>query len=191
MSKGLMQFLNEQAEPAANPAIHADDKKLGQDLRPDAGAIKCLADVSAEVKPIAVQQSQARDDQERARLVYRQYQENIKKGSQLETALIKDLYSGQNLAVCLLQAIHILGLYTGNTVNESVVREILESVYGIGLQDAAALAMSIDAIKKRTERLFIARENAADEFEMIRIEQAIKNHLDRLDAISPKKGGKQ
>lgn len=189
MSNAVYDFISGKKiiEPAANPAIPDDDKKLDQ----VSGAVKCLADVSAEVKPVAAQQSQARDDQESARLVYRQYQENVRKGSQLETALLKDLQSGQNVCVLLLQAIHIIGLYTGNTVTETVAKETIESVYGIALRDTAALAMSADAIKKRVERLFIAEKNAADEFDAIRIRQAIKMHLDKLDDISPKKGGKQ
>jgi hypothetical protein len=110
MSKGLMQFLAEQTEPAANPALPAD----------------------AGTQPIAARQSQARDDQERARLVYRQYQENIRKGSQLETALLKDLQNGQNLADCLLQAVHIMSLYTGNTAIEPIVKRTIETVYRKG-----------------------------------------------------------
>lgn len=156
-----------------------------------AAAVKPLSDVKPvpvsdqnadTVKPIAAKQAAARTDQKKAVLVYKLYQENIRKAGQRETEILKGLQRGENIAILFLQALEICGLYSGTMVTRDVAADYLQTVYGLALHDTAAAEMTAAAIRGRIDRMTAALATA-DGFGISRLTQAIKAHKDQLERL--------
>lgn len=57
-----------------------------------------------------------RDERDRARAVYKQYQENITKSGEVRTEIIKGAMAGEPAEVLLLKASKVISLLTGDSV---------------------------------------------------------------------------
>lgn len=116
--------------------------------------------------------------------VYKNYQNNIRCSSQLQTEILKGLKAGESLGSLFLKAMEAISNMTGNELLYTQAREDLKAVYGLGLQEREPLEIERQEVADRLKRLEAAekREREADGCK-VRISAAVKAHRQRLAQI--------
>lgn len=128
-------------------------------------------------------------EKERALAVYREYQENIKTSSQLQTDILKGARRGEDIYSLFLKAVKIISLMTSNTPFYNQLEGDIRAIYGIGLQEAPAIDIELQQVTERYIKLLEALEREPDGDSKDRIKQAIKAHENKireLDALMGK-----
>ena len=132
---------------------------------------------------LALEQEAQRTAQAQAIEVYKEHQENIRKVGQLNTEILKGIHNGENLAILFLKAVKAMTLCTGNKAEYDIIESTLLAVYGTGLHDKEVVALSVDAVQSRLDRLKKALTEVTNRDERSRIEQAIKAHQKQLEQL--------
>lgn len=116
--------------------------------------------------------------------VYKNYQNNIRCSSQLQTEIIKGLKAGESLCSLFLKAMEAISKMTGNELLYTQAREDIKAVYGLGLQEREPLEVERREVAERLKRLEAAeqREGEPDDSKK-RISAAVKSHRQRLAQI--------
>lgn len=119
-------------------------------------------------------------EKERALAVYREYQENIKTSSQLQTDILKGAKRGEDIYSLFLKAVKAISLMTSNTVFYSQLNDDIRAIYGAGLQEAPALEIEREQVVGRYVKLLEALEREPEGDSKQRIRQAVKAHENRI-----------
>lgn len=114
--------------------------------------------------------------------IYKKYQENTIKSSELQTAILKGLNAGEDITTLFLQAAKAISLMTNNEVFYSQAEESITAIYGAGLHKEAPLNIELSAVE---ERLFLLEEAALwnEGGELMRIQRAIEAHQNRVEKL--------
>lgn len=123
------------------------------------------------------------EERERSLEVYRTYQENIKKSSQLQTEILKGIRSGEDIATLFLKASKAISLMTGNTVFYSQVEADIVAIYGEGLLQPAILEKELSEVEERLSHLQEALKRELEPDSRSRIEKAIEKHKEKIGNI--------
>lgn len=119
---------------------------------------------------------------ERARVVYKTYQESIRRSGTLQSEILQGLKAGEDIHSLFLKAVEALSLVTNdNNLYKQAEADLLE-IYGVGLQHQEPLQRELDAVESR---LFHLEEAVLWETgnEQKRIEKAIEAHRNRAETL--------
>lgn len=147
------------------------------------GTPEAPAELKPEYKPLERQQQQDREAEERARQVYRTYQDNIKLSGELQTAILKGLKSGADITDLFLKACKAISLMTSNSVFYTQTEAYLKAIYGIGLKQPGAIQKELDEVRQRLTMLTLPELQQEPEDSRNRINRAIKAHQDRKNQL--------
>lgn len=119
-------------------------------------------------------------DIDRSLAICKEYQQNIKTSSQLQTEILKGAKAGESVYSLLLKACKAISLMTSNSVFYSQLEGDIRAIYGQGLLDPLPLQIELQQVQERLTRLREAegRELEADSRE--RIKRAVKAHENRI-----------
>lgn len=136
-----------------------------------------------QAKQLFLQATREQEDHRRSLEVYREYQENIKTSSQLQTSILKGIKAGEDVYSLFLKAAKAISLMTSNTLFYNQTEEDLIAIYGRGLQEKPPLQMELEGVQERLQKLREAekREQASDSKE--RIQRAIQAHENRATEL--------
>ena len=118
-----------------------------------------------------------KQDIDRSLAICREYQQNIKTSSQLQTEILKGARAGEDIYSLFLKAVQAISCMTSNKTFYSQVEADLISIYGIGLQQPAPLKLELMDTQKRLDRL---REAEQREPNIDSIKRAITAHQNRI-----------
>lgn len=136
-----------------------------------------------QAKQLFLQASREQEDHRRSLEVYREYQENIKTSSQLQTDILKGLKAGEDVYSLFLKAAKAISLMTSNTVFYKQTEEDLIAIYGRGLQEKPPLQMELDEVQGRLQRLIEAEKREENTDSKERIKRAIQAHERRATEL--------
>lgn len=139
-----------------------------------------LAECLQELQRIA---NVSKAEKERASVICREYQENIKLSDQLQAEILKGAKQGENIYSLFLKAAQVISLMTSNTEFCSQLSDDVRSVYGVGLSEPKALELELQAVQERLQRLreVSRREDAAGS--SWEIGKAIRAHEERAEYL--------
>lgn len=109
---------------------------------------------AAAALPLRQQQERERAAAAAAAAVYKEYQENIKRGESLRTGIIKGLEAGENPYKLLYMAAECIGCMMGETkVFAATVKDLIKEVYGDALQEPRATVLELEEVRARLAML--------------------------------------
>ena len=117
-----------------------------------------------------------KQDIDRSLAICREYQQNIKTSSQLQTEILKGLKAGEDVYSLFLKAAKAISLMTSNTLFYSQLEGDIRAIYGQGLLDPVPLQIELQEIQERLARLREAEQRELDGDSKDRIKRAIKAH---------------
>ena len=148
----------------------------------DTGQIK--APTGAEQAPLLSTQYQREQmELDRARDVYKAYQDNIKAAGNMRANILKGVAAGEPAEILLLQACRIISAMTGDRLFSEQVEKDLIAVYGYGQQAAGALQMELEQVQSRLHNMQQALQMETDPDSRQRIEKAIKAHITKENSL--------
>jgi hypothetical protein len=133
-----------------------------------------------QAKALYLDNQRAQEDHQRSLEVYREYQDNTKKSSQLQTEILKGIKAGEDVYSLFLKAAKAVSLMTHNSQFYSQIEADIGAIYGRGLNCKPPLQKELQEAKGRLQRLLEAeqREPSGDSRE--RIHRAVKAHQDTI-----------
>ena len=93
-------------------------------------------------------------------------------------------YYQHNILAEVTQAMKAISFMTGDEFTYQNTAELLQSVYGFGLHEPEAEAMTAKNIRKRLEKLNHSLETAIDSTDKAHIQNAIKAHEKKLALLN-------
>jgi len=84
-----------------------------------------------------------KQDIDRSLAICREYQQNIKTSSQLQTEILKGARAGEDIYSLFLKAVQAISCMTSNKTFYSQLEEDIKTIYGRGLQEPAPLLLEI------------------------------------------------
>ena len=126
-----------------------------------------------------------REQQEldRAREVYKSYQNNIRAAGNLRADILKGLRAGEAAEVLLLKACNIISLMTGDTLFTKQAEQDLIAIYGDGLGEEKPLEYKLEQVQKRINNMQKAIERGLGPDDKMRVEAAIAAHKTEANRI--------
>lgn len=121
-----------------------------------------------------------KQDIDRSLAIYREYQQNIKTSSQLQTELLKGARAGEDIYSLFLKAVKAISLMTSNNLFYNQLEGDIRAIYGRGLQEAPAIDIELEQVTERYIRLLSALEREPDGDSRDRIKQAVKAHENKI-----------
>ena len=112
--------------------------------------------------------------------ICKEYQENIKKSSQLQTELLKGVQAGEDIYTLFLKATEALSKLINNSLFYEQIERDIKSVYGRGLQEPAPLRLELVEVNTRLTKIREAERRETDYNSLERIRVAIKAHESRI-----------
>lgn len=142
------------------------------------------APTGAEQAPLLSTQYQ-REQQEldRAREVYRSYQDNIRAAGNMRADILKGVKAGEPAELLLLQACKIISAMTGDRLFSDQIERDLIAVYGYGQQAAGALQMELEQVQQRLHNMQQALERELEPDCRQRIQRAIAAHKEKENSL--------
>jgi len=132
---------------------------------------------------LLIQARKEKEAHQKAREIYKIHQESTKRSSQLQSEILKGVQAGENIHRLFLKAVEALSLATGNGLLFRQIKEDLIAIYGQGLQEKPALAIELEEVQTRLQRLTEAEQKTEDTDSKERIKRAIKAHKIRATEI--------
>ena len=127
---------------------------------------------------LAREQAGAAQDAERAREVYRQYQENIKASELAKTALRKGILQGLSPYRLLLLATEVVGRLTADNEFTEGTRSDLKLIYGELMGEPGAIELELEEVEARLDHMRAYQgENRG------RVLTAIREHEHRAEEL--------
>lgn len=114
--------------------------------------------------------------------IYKEYQSNTIKSSQLQAEILKGLNAGEDITTLFLKAAQAISAMTDNSVFYNEIKERVTAIYGAGLQENIPLSIELEQVEQRLMYL----EEAAlwnEGGELLRIQRAIEAHTERAQRL--------
>ena len=121
-----------------------------------------------------------KQDIDRSLAICREYQQNIKTSSQLQTEILKGVRAGEDIYSLFLKAVKAISLMTSNTVFYSQLEGDIRAIYGQGLLDPLPLQIELQQVQERLKRLREAEERELEADSRERIKRAVTAHENRI-----------
>lgn len=115
-------------------------------------------------------------DIDRSLAICKEYQQNIKTSSQLQTEILKGAKAGESVYSLLLKACKAISLMTSNSVFYSQLEGDIRAIYGQGLLDPLPLQIELQETQERLTRLREALNREIEPDAKDRIQRAVKAH---------------
>jgi hypothetical protein len=132
------------------------------------------------IRQLQREADQKKREIDRSLAIYREYQQNIKTSSQLQTELLKGARAGEDIYSLFLKAVKAISLMTSDNLFYNQLEGDIRAIYGIGLQEAPAIDIELQQVTERYIKLLEALEREPDGDSKDRIKQAIKAHENRI-----------
>lgn len=126
------------------------------------------------------------DDRERARKVYRTYQEAIKKASTMRADILKGLQKGEEAEGILLKACNVIALITGDMPFFEQAEKDLIAVYGEGAGSNTLLEYKLNKVSQRLYNMQQAITKGLKKEEETKVHRAIAAHIAEINRIKSK-----
>lgn len=185
------QEKNQAPESPAEPRTVSEEyKNLTEEKKPLQGVLEDLEGIHK----LQRQADAKKQNIDRSLAICREYQQNIKTSSQLQTEILKGAKSGENIYSLLLKACKAISLMTSNSVFYSQIEGDIKAIYGQGLLDPLPLQIELQDTQERLQRLLDAEQREPEGNSKERIKAAIKAHraeIERLKGMITKTGTKQ
>jgi len=114
--------------------------------------------------------------------IYKEYQSNTIKSSQLQAEILKGLNAGEDITTLFLKAAQAISAMTNDSVFYNEIKERVTAIYGAGLQEDIPLSIELEQVEQRLMYL----EEAAlwnEGGELLRIQRAIEAHTERAQRL--------
>lgn len=114
--------------------------------------------------------------------IYKEYQCNTIKSSQLQAEILKGLNAGEDITTLFLKAAQAISAMTNDSVFYNEIKERVTAIYGAGLQEDIPLSIELEQVEQRLMYL----EEAAlwnEGGELLRIQRAIEAHTERAQRL--------
>ena len=114
--------------------------------------------------------------------IYKEYQSNAIKSSQLQAEILKGLNTGEDITALFLKAAQAISAMTNDSVFYKQAKESITAIYGAGLQEDIPLSVELEQVEQRLMYL----EEAAlwnEGGELLRIQRAIAAHKERSQRL--------
>lgn len=103
---------------------------------------------TAEITPIEHILQRDRADIERARAVYKEYQQNIKAAGTLRNDIVKGIQRGEDQTALLLKAIKVISLMTGDPALLKQAEGDALTIYGYSMEQPEPLQTELGKLEK-------------------------------------------
>ena len=171
-------FKREQEKKQA-PESPTETRKASGEYETIAGDKKPLETLVEGLQGIHKLQRQAdakKMDIDRSLAICKEYQQNIKTSSQLQTEILKGAKAGESVYSLLLKACKAISLMTSNSVFYSQLEGDIRAIYGQGLLDPLPLQIELQETQERLTRLREALNREIEPDAKERIQRAVKAH---------------
>ena len=171
-------FKREQEKKQA-PESPTEPRKASGEYKTIAGDKKPLETLVEGLQGIHKLQRQAdakKMDIDRSLAICKEYQQNIKTSSQLQTEILKGAKAGESVYSLLLKACKAISLMTSNSVFYSQLEGDIRAIYGQGLLDPLPLQIELQETQERLTRLREALNREIEPDAKERIQRAVKAH---------------
>jgi len=121
-----------------------------------------------------------KQDIDRSLAICREYQQNIKTSSQLQTEILKGVRAGEDIYSLFLKAVKAISLMTSNTIFYSQIEGDIRAIYGQGLLEPLPLQIELQQVQERLKRLREAEERELEADSRERIKRAVTAHENRI-----------
>lgn len=140
---------------------------------------------TAEIQPangLLLKAKEQTAEKQRTIDIYKEYQSNTIKSSQLQAEILKGLNAGEDITTLFLKAAQAISAMTDNDIFYKEAEERITAIYGAGLQQHIPLAIELEAVE---QRLFYLEEAALwnEGGELMRIQRAIEAHRNRAEKL--------
>lgn len=136
-----------------------------------------------QAKQLYIQAEKERSDKARIQEYCKEYQENIKRSSELQGQILKGLRSGEDIYSLFLKAAEAISRMTNNKGFYRQAEQDLREIYGKGLDEDYPLELELEAALQRLQKLRTAEEReAGSSLETIR--KAIKSHEKSIEELT-------
>lgn len=115
--------------------------------------LETLTDGLEGIHKLQRQADAKKQDIDRSLAICREYQQNIKTSSQLQTEILKGAKAGESIYSLFLKACKAISLMTSNTVFYSQLEGDIRAIYGQGLLDPLPLQIELQQTQERLTRL--------------------------------------
>lgn len=162
--------------PAETQTASGEYKTLTEPKKP----LETLTEGLEGIHKLQRQADAKKQDIDRSLAICREYQQNIKTSSQLQTEILKGAKAGEDIYSLFLKAVQAISLMTSNSVFYSQLEGDIRAIYGRGLQEAPALRIELQQVQERYKRLLEALEREQDGDSKDRIKRAVTAHENRI-----------
>lgn len=177
-SLAFTDFKREQEKKQA-PESPTEPRKASGEYKTIADDKKPLETLVEGLEGIHKLQRQAdakKMDIDRSLAICKEYQQNIKTSSQLQTEILKGAKAGESVYSLLLKACKAISLMTSNSVFYSQLEGDIRAIYGQGLLDPLPLQIELQETQERLTRLREALNREIEPDAKDRIQRAVKAH---------------
>lgn len=177
-SLAFTDFKREQEKKQA-PESPTEPRNASGEYKTIADAQKPLETLVEGLEGIHKLQRQAdakKMDIDRSLAICKEYQQNIKTSSQLQTEILKGAKAGESVYSLLLKACKAISLMTSNSVFYSQLEGDIRAIYGQGLLDPLPLQIELQETQERLTRLREALNREIEPDAKERIQRAVKAH---------------
>lgn len=171
-------FKREQEKKQA-PESPTEPRKASGEYETIAGDKKPLETLVEGLQGVHKLQRQAdakKMDIDRSLAICKEYQQNIKTSSHLQTEILKGAKAGESVYSLLLKACKAISLMTSNSVFYSQLEGDIRAIYGQGLLDPLPLQIELQETQERLTRLREALNREIEPDAKERIQRAVKAH---------------
>ena len=131
---------------------------------------------SQQAKQLHLEAVREQEERKRTLEIYREYQQNIKTSSQLQTEILKGARAGEDIYSLFLKAVKAISLMTSNSLFYSQLEGDIRAIYGQDLLDPLPLQIELQQTQERLTRLREAEQRELDGDSKERIKRAVKAH---------------
>lgn len=128
------------------------------------------------IKKLQREADRKKQDIDHSLAICKEYQQNIKTSSQLQTEILKGAKAGESVYSLLLKACKAISLMTSNSVFYSQIEGDIKAIYGQGLLDPLPLQIELQETQERLTRLGEALNREIEPDAKDRIQRAVKAH---------------
>lgn len=162
--------------PAETQTASGEYKNLTEPKKP----LETFTEGLEGIHKLQRQADAKKQDIDRSLAIYREYQQNIKTSSQLQTEILKGARAGEDIYSLFLKAVKAISLMTSNTVFYSQLEGDIRAIYGQGLLDPLPLQIELQQVQERLKRLREAEERELEADSRERIKRAVTAHENRI-----------
>lgn len=178
-SLAFTDFKREQEKKQA-PESPAETQTASGEYKTLTEPKKPLETLTEGLHKLQRQADAKKQDINRSLAIYREYQQNIKTSSQLQTEILKGAKAGESIYSLFLKAVKAISLMTSNNGFYSQLEGDIRAIYGQGLLDPLPLQIELQQTQERLTKLREAEQRELDGDSKERIKRAIKAHETKI-----------